>query len=71
MYYVSCSNGDNCPYENEKWAAHGPPTVKRLTVGSLVDMRCLFMLTHYNICRWASHGQLSGQKLPINFQTRY
>ena len=57
------------PYENEKWAAHVLPTE---AVGSSVDRSCpLFMYTHYNICPWAAHCQLSRQELPTNFQSLY
>ena len=41
-------------------------------VGSSVNRSCpLYMLTHYNICPWAAHGQLSGQELSTNFQSHY
>ena len=61
--------------ENEKCTAHGLPTASGLpteAVGSPVDRSCLlFMKTHYNICSWVTHGQLSGQELPTNFQSLY
>ena len=50
-------------------AAQGLPTE---AVGSSVDRSFpFFMYTHYNICPWAAHGQLSGQELPTNFRSLY
>ena len=66
--YLQCLQ-QRPPYENEKWAAHELTTE---AVGSSVDRSCpLFMWTHYNICPWAAHGQLSGQELPNNVQSHY
>ena len=54
---------------NIRCTAHGLQTE---TVGSPVDRNCpLVMLTHYDICPLAAHGQFSGQELPTYFQSHF